>query len=57
VDGAIAEYREALHLNPRLADARVRPGGLLLQKSDYDGSVAESRKATDLRPNLAAGTQ
>ncbi len=45
VQGAIAEYREALRLNPNDRDAHYALGNALLKKDDLDGAIAEYREA------------
>src|SRR4029078_13570443 len=46
-DGAIAEVREAVSLDPKYAAARVNLG-LTLRKQDLDGAIAEMREAIRL---------
>jgi len=52
VDGAIAEYREALRLNPGFAAAHNNLGSAYRDKHDVDGAIAEFREALRLEPNL-----
>jgi len=52
-DGAIAEYREALRLNPDYALAHYNLGLALRYKGDLDGAIAEFRNATRLQPDYA----
>ena len=42
MDGAIAEYREALRLNPNNDMAHYNLGLALEHKGDWDGAMAES---------------
>jgi Flp pilus assembly protein TadD len=42
VDGAIAEYREALRLNPNDDDPHVNLGLALAKKKDSKGAMAEA---------------
>ena len=41
MDGAVAEYREALRLNPNNAAAHNNLGAALGEKGDWDGAIAE----------------
>ena len=41
VDGAIAEYREALRSNPNNEEAHAGLGLALGQKHDWDGAISE----------------
>ena len=50
-DGAIAEYREALRLNPDNDIAHANLGAALGNKGDWDGAIAEYREALRLNPN------
>jgi tetratricopeptide (TPR) repeat protein len=40
LDGAIAEWREALRLNPNYGDAHYNLGVALWHKGDWDGAIA-----------------
>ena len=51
LDGAIAEYREALRLNPNDDEAHFNLGVALGKKGDWDGAIAEYREALRLNPN------
>ena len=51
LDGAIAEYREALRLQPNLPTAHGNLAAALAAKGDLDGAIAEFREALRLRPN------
>ena len=53
LDGAIAEYRQALRLKPRDAKAHYELGLALKAKGDLDGAISEYREAIRLEPTLA----
>lgn len=53
LDGAVAEYREALRLNPDNGNAHYLLGLALGKKGDWDGAMAECREALRLDPNNA----
>jgi formylglycine-generating enzyme required for sulfatase activity/serine/threonine protein kinase/Flp pilus assembly protein TadD len=53
LNGAIAEYREAIRLKPDVADAHGLRGLELEQEGDFDGAIAEYREMVRLRPNDA----
>ena len=53
LDGAIAEYHEALRLDPKNELGHTDLGGALEKKGDIDGAVAEYRVALRLNPNNA----
>jgi superkiller protein 3 len=53
LDGAVAAYREACKLDPRLTDAFWRLGETLWAKSDKDGAVAAYRQAIEADPKRA----
>jgi tetratricopeptide (TPR) repeat protein len=53
VDGAIACYRRALELNPKLALAHYNLGNALFAKGDMDAAVACHRRALALDPKYA----
>ena len=50
-DGAIAEFREGLRLNPHDAQAHANLGNALRAKGDLDGAIA------CLRTGRASGSQ
>ncbi len=50
LDGAIAEYREALRLNPKDVVAHINLGVALASKGDMDGEIGEYREALRLNP-------
>ena len=52
-DGAIAEYREALRVNPHYAKAHFNIGVELGRKGDLDGALAEYREAVRCDPDDA----
>jgi tetratricopeptide (TPR) repeat protein len=52
-DGAIAEYRQAVKLDPRYALAYDNWGNALVGKKDYDRAIAEYRQAVKLDPKNA----
>ncbi len=51
VDGAIAQYRAALHLKPDYAEAHYNLGVALNAKGRTDEAIAEYREATRLKPD------
>src|SRR6267378_744926 len=53
LDGAIGEYRRALRMNPRNAQAHYQIGFVMKTKGDLDGAIAEYRQAIRLKPDLA----
>ena len=52
-DGAEAEYRAAIRLDPQNAEPHVDLGAALGRKGDSDGMMAEEREALRLNPNNA----
>ncbi len=52
-DGAIAEYRQAIELEPKDAGAHGNLGSALVVKGDLDGAITEYRKVIELDPNDA----
>jgi tetratricopeptide (TPR) repeat protein len=52
-DGEIAEEREALRLNPNLAEAHLSLGVALGHKGDWDGQITEEHEALRLNPSFA----
>jgi tetratricopeptide (TPR) repeat protein len=50
-DGAIAEYREAIRLNPNSDLAHTHLGFALWEKGDWDGAMAEYREVLRLNPH------
>ncbi len=53
LDGAIAEYREAIRLDPEYALLHITLGLALEEKGDLDGAIAEYREAIRLDPEYA----
>src|SRR5713226_2462256 len=53
LDEAMAEYREALRLDPNLSGAHVDIGLALAEKGNLDGAMAEYREALRLDPTSA----
>jgi tetratricopeptide (TPR) repeat protein len=53
LDGAIAEYRQAIHLKPDDPDAHNNLGRALGVKGDLDGAIAEYRQALRSKPDYA----
>lgn len=53
LDGAIAEYRTAIRLDPDFASAHYNLGVALTHKGDLDGTIAEYRTAIRLYPDDA----
>jgi murein DD-endopeptidase MepM/ murein hydrolase activator NlpD/Tfp pilus assembly protein PilF len=49
--GAIAEYRQALHLKPDYPEAHYYLGIALSRKGDLAGAIAEYRQALHLKPD------
>ncbi len=50
LDGAAAEYRAAIRLDPNNAAAPIDMGIVLEAKGDLDGEIAEYRKAPVVSP-------
>src|SRR5947207_450703 len=53
VNGATAEFSEAIRLKPDNAKAHNNLGSALHGKGDHDGAIAEFREAIRLKPNYA----
>jgi tetratricopeptide (TPR) repeat protein len=51
VDGAIAEYRKALALNPYYGESFVNLGVALALKGDLDGAIAQYQQALQIKPD------
>jgi len=51
LEGATAEYREALRLKPHFPQAHYNLGLALSRKGDLEGAVAEYRQALRLKPD------
>jgi eukaryotic-like serine/threonine-protein kinase len=54
IDGAIAEFRTAIRLQPNAAAAHSNLGAALKAKGNLDDAIAEWRVALSLAPELAA---
>jgi superkiller protein 3 len=53
-DGAIACFRKAIELNPKLIEAHGNLGAVLCDvKRDYDGAIASFRKVIEVKPTDA----
>jgi Tfp pilus assembly protein PilF len=50
LDGALAEFREALRLKPDYAPAHVGLGNVFYDKGDPDAAIVEFREAVRLKP-------
>ena len=50
VDGAIAEFREVVRLDPKDEFTHVNLGDALASKGDVDGAITEYREALRLDP-------
>jgi TonB family protein len=57
LDRAIADYNDALRLNPKFALAFAGRGTANLAKDDEDGAIADLDRAIALNPNLASAYQ
>jgi tetratricopeptide (TPR) repeat protein len=53
LDGAIADYNQAIKLNPRYAAAYDNRGNVKRKKDDLDGAVADYSQAIKLSPKYA----
>ncbi len=53
LDPAIAEFRKAIELEPKLASAHTNLGVALKARNQSDEAIAEHRKAIELEPRLA----
>jgi len=52
-DEAIREYKEALRINPELAEAHLNLGIALKAKEDMEGAIREFREALKINPRYA----
>lgn len=52
LDGAIAEFRQAVQQNPNDVDAHYNLGIALHSKGDLEGAIAEFREAIRLKPDF-----
>ena len=48
-DDAIADYTEAIRLNPKFADAYNNRGVAFTKKGEYDDAIADFTKAKELK--------
>src|SRR6266702_1680080 len=55
LDGAIAEYGEALRLKPDYAEAHANLGVALEDRGNLEGAIAEYREALRLKPDFPQG--
>ena len=53
LDNAVAEYHQALKLDPDYMEAHFDLGGAMLLKGNLDAAAAEYRKVLALRPDYA----
>jgi len=53
LDEAIAEFREALRLNPNMAQAHLNLGNVLSDRGQVDEAIAHYQRALEIQPNLA----
>jgi tetratricopeptide (TPR) repeat protein len=51
-DAAIADYTEAIHLEPNLAEAYVCRANVYCEKGDLDTAIADYDEAIRLKPDL-----
>ena len=49
LDGALADFNEAIRLDPNLAVAYMNRGVVYASKSDFDNAIADETKALDLK--------
>ena len=49
LDGALADFNEAIRLDPNLAIAYMNRGAVYASKSDFDNTIADETKALDLK--------
>ena len=52
-DKAIAEYNEAIKLDPKFAEAYMTRGNVYLQKGQFDQAFSDFSKAIEINPKLA----
>jgi tetratricopeptide (TPR) repeat protein len=56
-DVAIAEFRRATEIEPKLAPAFVNLGQAYMENRDYGGAIAPLKRALELNPDLAGARQ
>jgi tetratricopeptide (TPR) repeat protein len=54
MDGALADYEQAIAVDPRLADAYYSRGIVLCDKNDLQKAIADYTRAIELNPRFAA---
>ena len=52
-DKAIAEYNEAIKLDPKFAEAYMTRGNVYIQKDQFDQAFSDFNKALEINPKLA----
>jgi lipoprotein NlpI len=52
-DAAIADYNQALELNPKLPGAYYNRGNAKMDKGDLDGAIADYTSALEINPKIA----
>src|ERR1700719_1626676 len=52
-DGAIADFSQAIELNPKLAEAYLIRGGAKQTKGDLEGAIADENQAIELNTTIA----
>ena len=55
LDGALADYAQALRVNPRSADALNNRGQIRQQRGDLAGALADYDQALSINPKMAEG--
>jgi tetratricopeptide (TPR) repeat protein len=55
LNGAMADYNQALKLNPKAGGAYIGRGNVRFTKGDLDGAIADYNQALRLNPKLAVG--
>ena len=54
LDAALAEFRKATELDPKLAAAFADLGGIYIEKRDYAAAIPPLRRAIEISPDLEA---
>jgi tetratricopeptide (TPR) repeat protein len=57
LDRAIADFNQALKINPNLVDALINRGNALRRKGDLDHAIADFDEAIRIDPNADAARQ